>query len=67
MVHDDDYKSAKVENNDTSNILSETAPVQHQSGVGEASSEQQWCRDARPLLPRAAFFMGDLRDGLPMV
>ena len=23
--------------------------------------------DARPLLPAAAFFMGDLRDGLPMV
>ena len=23
--------------------------------------------DARPLLPKAAFFMGDLRDGLPMV
>ena len=24
-------------------------------------------RDARPLLPKAAFFMGDLRDGLPMI
>jgi len=24
-------------------------------------------RDARPLLPKAAFFMGDLRDGLPML
>ena len=23
--------------------------------------------DARPLLPKAAFFLGDLRDGLPMV
>jgi hypothetical protein len=23
--------------------------------------------DARPILPKAAFFMGDLRDGLPMV
>lgn len=23
--------------------------------------------DARPILPRAAFYMGDLRDGLPMV
>jgi hypothetical protein len=23
--------------------------------------------DARPLLPKAAFFIGDLRDGLPMV
>ena len=26
-----------------------------------------WEEDARPLLPKAAFFMGDLRDGLPMV
>lgn len=22
--------------------------------------------DARPILPKAAFFLGDLRDGLPM-
>lgn len=29
--------------------------------------EQLGARDARPLLPKAAFFMGDLRDGLPMV
>ena len=24
-------------------------------------------QDARPILPLAAFYMGDLRDGLPMV
>ena len=24
-------------------------------------------QDARPLLPKASFFLGDLRDGLPMV
>jgi hypothetical protein len=24
-------------------------------------------RDARPILPKIAFFLGDLRDGLPMV
>lgn len=29
--------------------------------------EQHATFDARPLLPKAAFFMGDLRDGLPMV
>jgi hypothetical protein len=23
--------------------------------------------DARPILPKIAFFLGDLRDGLPMV
>ena len=28
---------------------------------------EQKAEDARPLLPKAAFFMGDLRDGLPMV
>jgi hypothetical protein len=28
---------------------------------------EQKVEDARPLLPKAAFFMGDLRDGLPMV
>jgi hypothetical protein len=30
--------------------------------------EEDWeVIDARPILPKAAFFMGDLRDGLPMV
>ena len=30
--------------------------------------EEDWeVLDARPILPKAAFFMGDLRDGLSMV
>ena len=33
----------------------------------EQTSWEAKAEDARPLLPRAAFFMGDLRDGLPMV
>lgn len=34
----------------------------------DEATEKPWVvRDARPLLPKAAFFMGDLRDGLPML
>jgi hypothetical protein len=37
----------------------------------ESFDEEEWdvqpAPDARPLLPKAAFYMGDLRDGLPMV
>jgi hypothetical protein len=41
---------------------------QHPPGAGEVSAQELWeVPDARPLLPKAAFFMGDLRDGLPMV
>lgn len=32
--------------------------------------ETEWgmqIQDARPILPKASFFLGDLRDGLPMV
>ena len=37
-------------------------------GPSHTFEEGRWgARDARPLLPKAAFFMGDLRDGLPMV
>lgn len=47
----------------------------HQQGIiskGSWVSQQSWVApeivpDARPLLPKAAFFMGDMRDGLPMV
>jgi hypothetical protein len=37
----------------------------------ESFGEEAWdvipAMDARPILPKAAFFLGDLRDGLPMV
>eukprot|EP00536_Pseudo-nitzschia_multiseries_P005630 jgi/Psemu1/254675/estExt_Genewise1Plus.C_1080032 len=36
-------------------------------GFIEQTSWEKKAEDARPLLPRAAFFMGDLRDGLPML
>jgi hypothetical protein len=37
-------------------------------GAEEVMVQGSWeLPDARPLLPKAAFFMGDLRDGLPMV
>ena len=37
-------------------------------GPSHTFEDEGWgARDARPLLPKAAFFMGDLRDGLPMV
>eukprot|EP00980_Cylindrotheca_fusiformis_P028105 scaffold22581_cov123-Cylindrotheca_fusiformis.AAC.2 len=49
--------------------------VYNQDGIasqGSWVSQQSWVipetlQDARPLLPKAAFFMGDLRDGLPML
>ncbi|KAL7579539.1 hypothetical protein ACA910_007914 [Epithemia clementina (nom. ined.)] len=33
----------------------------------ESDNDSSFFKDARPLLPKAAFFMGDLRDGLPML
>jgi hypothetical protein len=36
-------------------------------GSAEDRSDISHVVDARPILPLAAFFMGDLRDGLPMV
>ena len=35
--------------------------------AGTFTEKISWAEDARPLLPKAAFFMGDLRDGIPMV
>jgi hypothetical protein len=41
------------------------------SATNESFDEEEWdlqpAPDARPILPKAAFFLGDLRDGLPMV
>ena len=60
--------------NDTDNnvtVLSPTWEVGNNGPVhtfDEEATEKTWVvRDARPLLPKAAFFMGDLRDGLPML
>jgi len=36
-------------------------------GNGSVQSIWSAVQDARPILPKAAFFLGDLRDGIPMV
>lgn len=41
--------------------------VSHHLPAHTEAEDQDHVQDARPILPRAAFFMGDLRDGLPMV
>lgn len=43
--------------------------AQQQQQAPAVASDEDWGEviDARPILPKAAFFMGDLRDGLPMV
>lgn len=40
-----------------------------ESSASNNSVQSVWkaVQDARPILPKAAFFLGDLRDGLPMV
>ena len=43
---------------------------QQQQQQQQPEVETEWgipVQDARPLLPKASFFLGDLRDGLPMV
>lgn len=42
---------------------------QKSNDEGDVHHDEDWGEviDARPILPKAAFFMGDLRDGLPMV
>jgi hypothetical protein len=42
-------------------------PSSQQAPSVEEGSNIRPIVDARPILPLAAFFMGDLRDGLPMV
>jgi hypothetical protein len=67
MMHGTEYTTE--ESHDEGNASS--APtIDRQSlsaHAGLAPIDEQWAPDARPLLPKAAFFLGDLRDGLPMV
>jgi len=54
----------------SSSLSSSWQPPQPQAGDGssiKSDLRRQDRVDARPILPLAAFFMGDLRDGLPMV
>ena len=60
-----------MENDDDSNVSSPTwGGGSSSNGPAHTFDDEptSWLvRDARPLLPKAAFFMGDLRDGLPML
>jgi hypothetical protein len=49
--------------------LSSQTPHHQERREDDDSSqwEEEPIHDARPLLPKASFFLGDLRDGLPMV
>jgi MFS family permease len=60
--------------NDNDGVVTGLSPTWEADNKGpvdtfdEDTTEKTWVvRDARPLLPKAAFFMGDLRDGLPML
>ena len=51
------------ETNDRNAVRKHYCDIPHNGSAGPWTEAP----DARPLLPRAAFFMGDLRDGLPML
>jgi hypothetical protein len=42
---------------------------QEQSSPTSIRGQETWeqVNDARPVLPKASFFLGDVRDGIPMV
>lgn len=55
---------------DTASTANEAmVPPYRRRPAHSSFDEENWeqVQDARPILPNAAFFMGDLRDGLPMV
>jgi hypothetical protein len=66
MMNDAEFISSNEDNGITND---RSAPsTQDLPDVDDMSAQGPWeVPDARPLLPKAAFFMGDLRDGLPMV
>mmetsp|Transcript_8325 Transcript_8325/g.9243 ORF Transcript_8325/g.9243 Transcript_8325/m.9243 type:complete len:642 (+) Transcript_8325:255-2180(+) len=47
--------------------ISKSCSFAHVGSFIEQASWEIKAEDARPLLPKAAFFIGDLRDGLPML
>jgi hypothetical protein len=66
MVRGTEYTSgeSQSEGSASSATIDQQTPS---APAGIAPIDEQWAPDARPLLPKAAFFLGDLRDGLPMV
>lgn len=64
MMHVAEFSS----NEDALNNNRPDSLYYNHSFAGIAAAQRSWeAPDARPVLPKAAFFMGDLRDGLPMV
>ena len=57
---------AQVRQGQSSPAFQDPHLPQHQQNPDEWGDIPQVV-DARPILPLAAFYMGDLRDGLPMV
>ena len=51
------------------NVSQQASRPDHAATASTSFMDEDWGEvvDARPILPKAAFFMGDLRDGLPMV
>jgi hypothetical protein len=64
-VHGTKYTSEESHSEGNASLAIDQQSPSAQAGV--APIDEQWAADARPLLPKAAFFLGDLRDGLPMV
>jgi hypothetical protein len=73
MTRETEFAPATHDTSNSNNINHGDSSHAHQYsaeiGVPSLPMEQEsWeVPDARPVLPSAAFFMGDLRDGLPMV
>eukprot|EP00957_Ditylum_brightwellii_P091188 6942516-Ditylum_brightwellii.AAC.1 len=49
-------------------VRGDQPPSNQAQQTREFNNEEQpwWDNDARPILPKVSFFMGDLRDGLAM-
>jgi hypothetical protein len=71
MTRETEFEPADTSNSNNTNHGDSSHAHQYNSEIGVPSlpmEQESWeVPDARPLLPSAAFFMGDLRDGLPMV
>ncbi len=74
-INESHNRNGPVHNHQRHGEVSQSSPSLSQSYsfadavnlAGSFMERTTWEEDARPLLPKAAFFMGDIRDGLPMV
>lgn len=67
MAHGTEYTSEESHGESNASLAPTIDQQSPSAPAGVAPIDEQWAPDARPLLPKAAFFLGDLRDGLPMV